>query len=126
MNPKYQWDTTLHARHSTRVICDEEGLTWDEKNIITACIMQESQFNPRAIGRINSDGTQDFGLCQYNNGMNRHGVPYWIGKGAAFESVDEVLDDPEKNVRIMIATMKAGHIGWWASYSTGAYRKWLA
>jgi hypothetical protein len=123
--PKYRWDGPLHVRHSVRLICDEEGLSLEAKNIITACIQQESQFNPKAIGKPNKDGTIDYGLCQYNNGRNKKGVPYWIGPGADFASVEEVLNDPEKNVRVMIREYKAGHIKWWASYSTGAYKKYL-
>ena len=119
------WDTPTNIRHSVRVMCDSAGLSLKDKNIITACIQQESNFMPRAIGKPNKNGTIDFGLCQYNNGKNRLGVPYWIGPGADFTDTEEVLNDPEKNVRVMIREYKAGHIKWWASYSTGAYKRWL-
>ena len=90
-------------RHSIRVMCDNAGLTFDAKNILTTCIYQESRFNPKAIGSVNHDGTRDWGLCQYNDGHNpQTGAPYWIGKGATFASTDDVLNDPEKNVRVMI------------------------
>lgn len=94
------------------------------KDLLCMCIKQESGWNPKAIGKPNKNGTQDFGLCQYNNGHNAKGVPLWIGKGAVFKDTNEVLNDPEKNVRIMVKTYLAGHLNWWASYSTGAYRKW--
>lgn len=122
---KYLWDTKENSRHSVRVICDEEGLTVQEKNIICACIQQESQFNPKAIGKPNFNGTKDYGLCQYNDGKNKKGQAYWIGPGAVFKDINEVLNNPEKNVRIMVQQYKAGNIKYWASYSTGAYKKWL-
>ena len=75
------------------------------------------------IGKPNKNGTRDYGICQFNDGKNAKGVPFWIGKGAAFASVEEVLNNPEKCVRVMIKTYKAGHIGWWyghAGYSPEA------
>lgn len=121
------WDTPEHVRHSVRVMCDNANFWVKDKNDLTACVYQESQFDPEAKGKVNSDGTRDYGLCQYNTGKNAKGVPYWIGAGAAFASIEEVLSDPEKNVRIMISEWKSGEAGkrQWASYSTGAYRKWL-
>lgn len=123
--PKYKWDTKANVRHSVRVICDEEGLNWANKNLICACIEQESGFNPKAIGKINKDGTQDFGLCQYNNGKNGRGQAYWIGANADFKNVDEVLNNPEKNVRVMIREFERGNLKYWSSYKTGAYKKYL-
>lgn len=120
----YAWDTQPHARHSTRLICDEMGLSVEKKNRLCACIFQESSFKPNAIGKPNRNGTVDYGLCQYNNGTIR-GVPLWIGPGAAFKDANEVLTSPEKNVRIMIKTVEAGHWNWWSSFSTGAYKQWL-
>lgn len=120
-----KWDNPKDARHSVRVMCDEAGLTVAEKNIITACIFQESAFNPKAIGKPNKNGTIDRGLCQYNDGKNKKGQAYWIGEGADFKDIEEVLNDPEKNVRVMIREFKAGHIKWWSSFSTGAYLKFM-
>ncbi len=121
----YLWDNPTNARHSVRVLCDEMGLTVYGKNIITACIQQESNFNPHVMGKPNHDGTIDYGICQFNNGHNVHGVPFWIGPGAYFSSTDEVLNNPEKCVREMITQYKLGHISWWSSYSTGAYLKYM-
>lgn len=120
-----KWDTPEHVRHSIRVMCDEAGLSFYWKNVITACIYQESNFNPRAIGKTNKNGTTDYGLCQYNNGKNKQGQAYWIGSGAAFTSIEEVLNSPEKNVRVMIEQFKAGNLHLWASFSTDAYLRWL-
>jgi hypothetical protein len=130
---RFAWGTPEQARLSARVIMDEMGLTGvvdkvtglKAKNLLCACIQQESQFNPRAIGKPNKDGTKDYGLCQYNNGKNTKGVPYWIGGGADFKDIDEVLDNPEKNIRVMVREYKKGNLKWWASYSTGAYKKYI-
>lgn len=111
-------------RHNIRVLCDLAGLTVYAKNVITACIEQESDFDPHAVGKPNANGTIDYGICQFNNG-ELHGVPLWIGPGAAFASTQEVLDNPQKCVELMIQEYKAGHINWWSSYSTGAYLKFM-
>lgn len=119
------WDNPLNVRHSIRLMCDAANLPYDQKNDLCACIQQESQFNIKAIGKVNRDGTQDFGLAQFNNGKNKLGEPYWIGPGADFANAEEVLNDPEKNVRVMIREFKAGHQNYWSSYKTGAYKQWL-
>lgn len=119
------WNIPEVARHNVRVMCDKAGLSLISKNIITACIKQESDFLPNAVGKPNSNGTRDWGICQFNDGHNAHGIPYWIGEGADFPSTEYVLAYPEHCVRVMIREYKNGHINWWASYSTGAYKKWL-
>lgn len=120
--PKYIWDDFLTSRHSVRVICDEEGLTLDSKNIICACIQQESNFNNKTVNRNkNSKGditSSDWGICQIND-------YYQIGVGKPFSSVDEVTANPDKAVRFMITMMKAGKLHLWVSYSSGAYKKYL-
>jgi hypothetical protein len=121
------WTNTVGSennRHNVRVLCDLAGLTVYAKNVITACIEQESDFYSLAVGQPNANGTIDYGICQFNNG-ELHGVPLWIGPGAAFASTQEVLDNPQKCVELMIQEYKAGHINWWASYSTGAYLKFM-
>src|ERR1035437_3694696 len=115
------WDTPLNARHSVRVMCDNAGMAIADKNILCACVEQESGFLPGAIGKPNSNGTRDWGICQFNDGKNASGVPFWIGPGAYFTSTDEVLSNPEKCVGEMIAQYKLGHISWWASYTSGEY-----
>ncbi len=120
------WDNPANVRHSCRVIMDEYNLSWAEKDLLCACIEQESRFKVGAIGSLNADGTRDYGLCQFNNGVNKEtGEPFWIGKGADFASIDEVLADPSKNVRILVREYKKGNLKWWASYSTGAYKQFL-
>lgn len=134
----YDWSTPEAAKHSARLICDEEGLPLEHntevdgkyyqlKDILCACIMQESGFHPLAIGKPNKNGTQDFGLCQYNNGKDAKGRPLWIGPGATFSSVEEVLDNPAKNVRVMARCFKMGEkeMEFWSSYKYGAYKQWL-
>lgn len=115
---------SANNRHNVRVLCDLAGLDFHSKNIITACIEQESDFYPLAKGPTNQNGTHDWGICQFNDGTIRH-IPLWIGQGAAFGNVQEVLNNPEKCVNLMIIEFKAGHINWWSSYSTGAYLKYM-
>ncbi len=123
---KYLWNTREQIVHSCRIIMDEYHLTWTAKALLCACIEQESNFNPRAEGAVNSNGTKDWGLGQYNDGKNpKTGQAYWIGPGADFSSVGEVLDNPEKNVRVMIREYQLGHLDRWSSFTTGAYKKYL-
>lgn len=119
------WNTPHRAYHNTRVLCDNAGFSLKEKNDLSACIYQESRFQIGVEGKINSNGTHDWGLCQFNDG-SLHGVPLWIGPGAAFASVQEVLTNPAKCVNVMIAEFKAGHANWWMSHSQGTYIQWLA
>ncbi len=121
------WDNikgSENNKHNVRVLCDLAGLDLEGKNIITACITVESDFLPRVEGRLNKNGTHDWGICQFNDGYLRH-VPLWIGPGAAFANVEEVLDNPEKCVNLMIAEFKAGHIGWWVSFSSEEYKDYM-
>lgn len=115
--PTLLWDTPQHAFHSVRVICDEMRLSYDEKNLICACIYQESEFKNWAIGR---NGTStDWGLTQIND--------YWhIGKNKTFPSIEYVVNNPEACVCWMIKMYKAGQLKLWVSYSSGAYKKWLS
>lgn len=119
--PKYEWDTPEKARHSVRVICDEEGLKLEQKNLICAVIQAESGFNPKAVN-YNKDSTgqvvsTDWGICQIND-------YYWIGKGT-FPSAEYVLNNPERCVRWMIARFKEGKITLWSAYVNGSYKKYL-
>lgn len=120
--PPYKWDTPENARHSVRVIGDEEGLTWTEKDIICACIQQESGFNNAAICRNkNKQGvvtSSDWGIVQCNDF-------WWIGQGKLFPSVEYVVNNPDIMVRWMIKRYKQGHLNWWVSYSSGAYKKYM-
>lgn len=130
------WDTQKDAYHSVRVLCDDAGLSYAKtipvngilyapKDIICACIYQESRFKIQTKGPINSNGTHDWGIAQYNDGKNSKGVPLWIGPGSYFIDTAEVLANPEKCVKLMIDMYKQGHLNWWSSFSTNAYKQWL-
>lgn len=139
-----RWDTPENARHSVRVLCDAAGLSlqpvvpvtfsngetrmYRPKDIICACIMQESGFynylpNGQPTTHINrredgSIGSTDWGICQIND-------RYHIGPHLDFPSVDYVLKHPEAAVEFMINMYKAGKLDLWSSYKYGAYKKWL-
>lgn len=119
----YLWDTPEHAYHSVRVLCDEARLTLEQKNVICACIYQESGFKNGAINH-NTDShghirSTDWGIIQIND-------HYHIGPGKDFPSVEYVLQRPEIVVAWMIGLFKAGKLNLWVSYSSGAYKAWLA
>lgn len=124
------WDTPQNVRHSVRVMCDNAGLTdahtYDpvvtDKNILCACVEQESGFNTKAIHHNVSDTgvvlSSDYGICQVND--------FWhIGTGKDFPTVGYVLDNPEACVAWMIEEFKKGNAKLWSSFTTGAYKKWL-
>jgi hypothetical protein len=116
------WSDPVVAHHNVRVICDQELLTYDQKEILTACVFQESAFHINAVNHntvIEADGTRritstDNGICQWND--------YFHGKEI---TPDEALHNPEKAIRLMCAYWKAGRMKQWVSYSSGAYKKWL-
>lgn len=123
MNTTYLWDTPAHARHSVRVICDEEGMTVTEKNLICAVVMAESGFknNAKCLNK-NKEGvvtSTDWGICQINDF-------YHIGKGLTFSSVQYVLDNPDKAIRWMIKMYRLSHLDWWIAYKNGSYKKYLS
>jgi hypothetical protein len=124
MKPKYIWDNPKDARHSVRVICDEEGLSVADKNVLCACVQVESGFNPKAVGE-NKDKTgkvwsRDWGIVQIND-------YYHVGNGPdkSFPSTQYILDNPEECVRWMCKLWKQGKQHLWASYNSGAYKKYL-
>lgn len=127
------FDTAQNARHSVRVLCDNSGLSivpdveiegrlYLAKDVICACIEQESNFNNAAINQNkNTAGkvlSTDWGLCQINDF-------YHIGPGKDFPSVDYVVENPGAAVQFMIDCYKAGELKLWVSYSSGAYRAFL-
>lgn len=114
----YLWDTPTAAKHSVRVICDESGLSVADKNDLCATVGAESGWNPKAVGKPNSNGTRDWGICQINDGL-------WIGTGKEFISTDYVCDHPEVCIRWMCKQWKAGHRNWWMGYKSGAYKAHL-
>ncbi len=115
---KYFWDTPASARHSVRLICDEELLTTEQKNTLCATVGGESGWIPTAVGPPNHDGTRDYGLAQ----INSH---YWIGEGKQFPSTDYVLTHPEECIRWMCKQWKMGYRDWWIAYKSGSYKRYL-
>ncbi len=118
----YKWDTAANSRHSVRVICDEMGLTWPDKNLITAVIQAESNFNNNAkCYNKNSQGvvtSTDHGICQINDF-------YHVGIGKKFPSVKYIMENPDKCVVWMIQMYKQGHLSMWVAFKTGAYKRYL-
>lgn len=137
----YTWDTPAHNYHNARVICDQVGLSlqpiipvhlpdgmflgyFTQKDILCACIYQESGFllNPRPNQNKLKDGSvwsTDWGIVQINDYYN-------IGPGKPFASVEEVLTDPDKDVRWMANILKTtGALKPWASYTSGAFAEHL-
>jgi len=120
LNPTapYDFSTPKAACHSVRVICDEEGLTVAQKNIIAQVISCESGFKNTAKLENKKDGktwSTDWGICQINDF-------YHIGSGKSFPSVEYVLERPDKVVRWMIRQYKAGRLSMWVCYSKGMYK----
>lgn len=116
------WSKPTNAYHNARVLCDLAGLTVDEKNLICACIYQESRFNNAAVCRNrNAQGiitSSDWGLCQINDYFN-------IGSDRVFPTVDSVVDNPQAAVQFMINEYKNGNLKLWVSFTSGAYKQWL-
>lgn len=127
VTPKHNWDTFEASRRSVRVICDEEGLTYQLKNELCATVQGESNFNNNAknINYITKLGKKlvsstDWGIAQIND--------YWhIGKNKSFPSVDFVLANPETVIRWMCGEWKKGEKSKqkWIAYKSGAYKRYL-
>ncbi len=124
------WNTIENARHSLRVICDDEGLSVDDKNTLCATVAEESGFmsyylsGPKKgmpVRRENflKDGTlwsTDWGICQWNDHYHATEI-----------TPREALDNPEKAIRLMCSYWKRGEASkrQWVAYKTGAYQKHL-
>lgn len=115
------------AYHATRVLCDQNRLSFDEKNTICACIYQESEFynylpNGKPVSNANivngHVASTDWGIVQIND-------YYHIGPHKDFPTVQYALDNPEQTVNWMIHMYKVGLLKQWVSYSSGAYKRWL-
>lgn len=118
------WNTQAHAYHNTRVLCDRAGLSLDHKNVLSACIWQESTFKNTALNRNRDSAgnvlSSDWGIAQVND-------HYHIGAGKDFPSVQYVLDNPEAVIDWMIGIYKrTDGLSPWVSYSSGAYLHWLS
>lgn len=120
-DPLEEWNTPTKARHSARVVMDTYGLTWQEKNLLSAVIMAESGFDINAKNYNKVGGkvvSTDFGICQINDF-------YHIGEGKYFKSVEEVLTNPAKSVEFMIKQSRAGHLDWWIAFKNQSYLRFL-
>ena len=106
-------------------VCREQALTLAMERDLQATIAGESGWNQWTINANNKNGTTDWGICQFNDGKNKQGVPFWIGKGAAFKDKDECLNDPAKCIRVMAREFKRGNAKWWVAYSSGGYKQYL-
>ena len=115
------FDTPQNAYHSVRVLCDQAGLTYAEKNLICECIYQESGFNQNSVcDNKDSQGvvwSKDISICQVN-------TYFHIGAGKDFPSVEYVMANQDKVVLWMIKMYQQGLLKQWVSYSSGAYAQW--
>ncbi len=121
--PILRFDTPHDAFHATRVMCDNAGLTFVQKDILCACVFQESRFltNPKPNQNLKNGKvwSTDYGIIQINDYFH-------IGPGKDFPSVQYVLDNPDKCIQWMIGVMKkTGALQPWSSFSSGAYKQWL-
>jgi len=105
---------------NVRIICDQEGLTHQEKEELCATVWGESAFNTNArLDNRDVSGavwSTDWGICQWND--------YWHGK--EISSYDAV-HDPEKAVRLMCKYWKRGLASkkQWVAFSSGRYAQFM-
>lgn len=122
--PKYLWDTPENARHSVRLICDEEGLTWQQKEDMSSTVHCESGYLTGIIHpNLDKNGklsTTDYGICQWNDWW------HWIKNNIHEISPDEALHNPEKAVRLMCQYVKWGLLTQWVCFESGMYKHYPA
>lgn len=94
--PKYSWHTPDAVRHSMRVMGDEYGMSWTEKDLLCDIARCESGFNLRATLK-NSPTSIDRGLFQWNSHYHT-------------EITDEMAYDPETATRLAVKAIKKRHI----------------
>lgn len=121
VQPKYVWDSPEASKHSFRVICDEEGLNWGEKNLLCAVLMAESGFKMSAVNENrNAKGevtSRDWGIYQFND--------YWYIEKMHLITIEQAKNDPEFGARLFIKRYKAGFLKDWVGYISGAYKLYL-
>lgn len=100
-----------------RRVCKEENLDPQMAERLYKTIECESNFNPKAK-HVNTNGTTDWGLCQFNDGPPNVSPEkkWWIGPEKALDSVQEAIENPEKCVRIMAREFKTGRAYLWVCY----------
>lgn len=125
-------------RHNVRVLCDLGGLNTSQKNTLTACVRDESNFDTGAVHKnyvitkvtemvdgkpvetlVRTLSTTDYGIVQIND--------FWhIGPGKDFSSSDYVLTHPLECIQFMVDYYKQyGHLNAWCSFTSGAYKEYL-
>lgn len=115
------WSLQENAYHNVRVLCDLAGLSVNDKNLICACVYQESEFKNDAVhhnvvnGQVSST---DWGICQIND-------YFQVGSGRPFTSAQDIVDNPQRAVQFMIQMFGEGELKLWDSYLHGAYKQWL-
>lgn len=123
-SPTLLWGTPADAEHSVRVICDQEGLTVEQKNTMDATIHAESGYDTHvthenyAIGILTGKkylASTDYGICQWND--KYHGKEISPG---------DAINNPEKAVRLMCQYWKRGQRDIWVAYSSGRYKQYLS
>ena len=119
--PVYDWSTRETTRKSCRMVMDEFGLTWKEKDLLCAVIKGESAFDIYSKNDNKKNGkvlSTDWGICQINDF-------YHVGQGKSFPSVQYILDNPDECVRFMVRMYKLGHLDWWIAYRNGSWKKYI-
>lgn len=135
----YKWDTVANARHSVRVICDEEGLTLKQKNELCATVGAESGWQSyylsgpkkgQPVKLENKKGgvtwSTDWGIAQINDWYNIKEAVTEDKHLRFFPTVQYVLDNPELVIRWMCKQWKSGNANWWIAFKqkTPAYKKY--
>lgn len=131
--PKYDWGTVAGARHAVRVICDEMGLIFEQKDTLCATMGGESGWQTYYLsgpkkGQVvklqNKDPktgavwSTDWGIAQIND-------HYHIGPGKDFISVEFVLANPEAVIRWVCKMWLAGRRTMWVAYTSGRYKQFM-
>lgn len=101
--PPLLWDTPQNVKHSIRVICDQEGLTFLQKELACDICSCESGFKPMAK-LVNGPNSIDRGLFQWNSLYHP-------------QITDKIAYDPEKSTRLACKAIlaKETHSLWSAS-----------
>jgi hypothetical protein len=115
--PELLWDNPQNVRHACRVVMDEFGLSWADKDLLCAVIQAESGLDIHAK-HINTNGSIDHGLVQVNS-------EFWIGPGKLFSSVEEIYNNPAKSVRFMVESYKTGHLTRWYAFTNKSFLKFM-
>lgn len=82
----------------------------EEPQIALAVARAESGMNPLAVGKINSNGTQDFGMFQINSVHN---------------PTEKQKFNAEENIKLARKIYERSGWGAWSAYNNGKYLKFL-